>query len=62
MLDLVSVQNLNRATVSVLICRELEAICEYLLEMIDRGNIDVKCIWFSDEAHYSLDGFNKQNW
>lgn len=34
-----------------------------LLEMIDRGNIDVNCIWFSDEAHFHLDGFvNKQNW
>ena len=37
-------------------------IASDFLEMIYRGNIDVSCILFSDEAHLNLDGFvKKQN-
>ncbi|GBM26099.1 hypothetical protein AVEN_12855-1 [Araneus ventricosus] len=31
--------------------------------MIDNEGFDVGCIWFTDEAHFHLNGFvNKQNW
>ncbi|GBM17737.1 hypothetical protein AVEN_56048-1 [Araneus ventricosus] len=34
-----------------------------MLKLVDKGDIDVGHIWFSDEANFNLDGFvNKQNW
>ncbi|GBO34110.1 hypothetical protein AVEN_196118-1, partial [Araneus ventricosus] len=34
-----------------------------MLTMIDSEGFDVGCIWFTDEAHFHLNGFvNKQNW
>ncbi|GBN06981.1 hypothetical protein AVEN_203085-1, partial [Araneus ventricosus] len=34
-----------------------------ILAMIDNEGFDVGCIWFTDEAHFHLNGFvNKQNW
>ncbi|GBN47428.1 hypothetical protein AVEN_117692-1 [Araneus ventricosus] len=34
-----------------------------ILTMIDNEGFDVGCIWFTDEAHFHLNGFvNKQNW
>ncbi|GBL85126.1 hypothetical protein AVEN_221339-1 [Araneus ventricosus] len=34
-----------------------------ILTMIDNEEFDVGCIWFTDEAHFHLNGFvNKQNW
>ncbi|GBM19052.1 hypothetical protein AVEN_172514-1 [Araneus ventricosus] len=34
-----------------------------MLTMIDSEGFDVGCIWFTDEAHFPLNGFvNKQNW
>ncbi|GBM45123.1 hypothetical protein AVEN_251847-1 [Araneus ventricosus] len=34
-----------------------------MLTMIDSEGFDVGCIWFTDEAHFHLNGIvNKQNW
>ncbi|GBN00934.1 hypothetical protein AVEN_150868-1 [Araneus ventricosus] len=34
-----------------------------IFTMIDNEGFDVGCIWFTDEAHFHLNGFvNKQNW
>ncbi|GBN35678.1 hypothetical protein AVEN_121275-1 [Araneus ventricosus] len=34
-----------------------------ILTVIDNEGFDVGCIWFTDEAHFYLNGFvNKQNW
>ncbi|GBM50518.1 hypothetical protein AVEN_160740-1 [Araneus ventricosus] len=34
-----------------------------ILTMIDNEGFDVGCIWFTDEAHFHLNGFvNRQNW
>ncbi|GFV39508.1 DUF4817 domain-containing protein [Trichonephila clavipes] len=34
-----------------------------MLTMIDSEGFDVGCIWFTEEAHFHLNGFvNKQNW
>lgn len=34
-----------------------------ILTMIDTDGFDVGCIWFTDEAHFHLNGIvNKQNW
>ncbi|GBM34998.1 hypothetical protein AVEN_240360-1 [Araneus ventricosus] len=34
-----------------------------ILKMIDNEGFDVGCIWFTDEAHFHLNGFvNKQSW
>jgi hypothetical protein len=36
---------------------------DVLLPMISDGKINPKHVWFSDEAHFHLDGYvNKQNW
>lgn len=36
---------------------------KHILIMMDNEGFDVGCIWFTDEAHFQLNGFmNKQNW
>lgn len=43
--------------------RQREDFAHEILKMIDDSTIDVGCLWFTDEAHFHLEGFvNKQNW
>lgn len=38
------------------------AFANAILEKVDQKLLDVNCIWFSDEAHFALNGYvNKQN-
>ncbi|GBM26475.1 hypothetical protein AVEN_206164-1 [Araneus ventricosus] len=40
-----------------------EDFANEILTMIDNEGFDVGCIWFTDEAHFHLNGFaKKQNW
>lgn len=40
-----------------------EDFANIISDMIDRWEIEADDIWFSDEAHFHLDGYvNKQNW
>ncbi|GFQ92614.1 t-complex protein 1 subunit delta, partial [Trichonephila clavata] len=43
--------------------RRLSEFAQLMLEKLQTGEIDVKKIWFSDEAYFTLDGpVNKQNY
>lgn len=43
--------------------QQREVFAKKMLEMIDGASLDVGQIWFSDEAHFYLDGVvNRQNW
>lgn len=42
---------------------ETLVVYEDMMEMLERREIDPFKIWFSDEAHFHLQGYvNKQNW
>ncbi|GBM07331.1 hypothetical protein AVEN_198108-1 [Araneus ventricosus] len=53
----------SNQAIPIKVVRQRFDFANEILIMIDNEGFDVGCIWFTDKAHFHLNGFvNKQNW